>query len=88
MPGKSRVNPVVLRSLALQHGFNDLELLESICTDLRFGADIGCEDPFREPTKSTNAPSSFEYGPHVSDAVADWIKKGFAYGPVLPEGYR
>lgn len=85
MPGISRVKPDVLESLALQFGFQDRELLDAICTDLKFGADIGCEGPFRAPTKSTNAPSSFEFGPHVSDAIADWIKKGFAYGPVLPE---
>ena len=53
-----------------------------ILHDLNDGADIGCKHPFRQPSVSTNAPSSYEFGPHVSDAIADWLKKGFAYGPV------
>jgi len=34
------------------------------------------------PSKATNAPSAFDAGPQVTDAIADWINKGFAYGPV------
>ena len=81
-PGRSRVCHVVLRNLAMKHGFRDKTLLESICSDLVEGADIGCKGHFRMPSRSTNAPSSFEFGPHVSDAIADWITKGFAFGPV------
>ena len=34
----------------------------------------------RLPSVSTNAPSAFEYGEHVTDA--DWITKKFAYEPI------
>ena len=91
-PGTSRVNPIVLEKLALRNRFHDLALLEQICSDLSSGANIGCKGAFRKPSRSTNAPSSFEFGPHVSDAIADWITKGFAYGPVgedeLPESAK
>jgi hypothetical protein len=52
--------------------------LPKICKDLRHGADIGCKGPARLPSSSTNAPSAFQYVPEVTDAVADWIKQGFA----------
>ena len=84
-PGRSRVSPIILKSLALKNGFRDIPLLESICNDLTVGADIGCKGSFRSPSRSTNAPSSYEFGPHVSDAIADWITKGFAFGPVNEE---
>ena len=72
----------MLKMLALKNGFRDLDLLEEICQDLTLGANIGCKGVYRNPSRSTNAPSSFEFGPHVSDAIADWIIKGFAFGPV------
>ena len=81
-PGKSRVDSRKLFELARKNGFKNPSLLRAICEDLSTGANIGCEGVFRTPGKSTNAPSSFEFGPHVSDAIADWITKGFAFGPV------
>lgn len=50
--------------------------------DLKYGVKIGCNGTFRQPTFATNAPSAYADGPQVSDAIADWLKKGFAYGPV------
>jgi len=81
-PATSLVNPVVLRKLAFDTGFPNLTILDDICKDLSSGADIGCVGNARYPSFSTNAPSAFEFGPHVTDAIADWIKKGFAFGPV------
>ena len=60
--------------------------------DLTEGANIGCKHPFRQPTTSTKAPSSYKFGPHVSASIADWLKKGFAYGLVavdeVPPGVK
>ena len=81
-PGKSKVNAVLLRELAEKHGFKDKKLLMKICQDLSSGANIGCKEAFRAPTRSNNAPTAFEFGPHVSDAIADWLVKGFAFGPI------
>ena len=55
--------------------------LEIIYSDLKHGAKLGCKGKFREPTKSSNTPSSFEYGDRVSDSICEWIKAGFAAGP-------
>lgn len=86
------VNATELRNLATRYGLGSHNLLDEICNDLTFGANIGCRGHFRSPSKSTNAPSSYEFGPHVSDAIADWIKKGFAFGPVtldeVPAGIK
>ena len=81
-PAKSMVNHHILKSLALESNFRDVILLETICKDLHTGANIGCFGASRLPSFSTNAPSAFEFGPHVTDAIADWIHKGFAYGPI------
>lgn len=81
-PAKSMVNHHILKFMALETNFGNINLLETICNDLRCGANIGCKGPYRLPSTSTNAPSAFENGPHVTDAIADWIHKGFAYGPV------
>lgn len=78
----SMVDHASLRSLAKETDFPHLTILESVCKDLSSGAVIGCSGPSRLPSFSTNAPSAFEFGPHVTDALADWIHKGFAYGPI------
>ena len=52
--------------MAIDAGFQDLELLEIIYSDSKYGAKLGCKGMFREPKKSSNAPSNFEYGDKVS----------------------
>ena len=81
-PAKSLVNHERLRKEAIASGFQDLALLEKVCTDLSIGADIGCKEPFRSPSVATNAPSAYENGPQVTDAICDWLAKGFAFGPI------
>jgi len=81
---KSLVCPESLRQLANQLGGGNHPLLEAVCNDLTNGADIGCKDPFRAASTSSNAPSAFDFGPEVTDAVADWIEQGFAAGPFHP----
>ncbi len=36
----------------------------------------------REPSHSSNAVSAYQYGPQVTDAIAEWVAKGYAFGPV------
>ena len=85
MPATSLVCPDRLKHLALEAGWKDLDLLEKICSDLRFGADLGCRGEVRKAGRARNAPSAYKDGEKVTDAIADWLKKGFAYGPVPPE---
>lgn len=81
-PAISLVDPHKLKVLAQSYGFSDLNLLEKICSDLESGAVIGCKGQFRNPSRATNAPSAYENGAQVTDAICDWLAKGFAYGPV------
>ena len=81
-PAKSMVNHHILKSLALESNFHDVVLLETICNNLHTRANIGCSVASRLASTSTNAPSAFEFGPHVTDAIADWIHKGFVYCPI------
>ena len=82
MVGKSAVNPAALEGLALVVGVTDQVAFELVCKDLREGADIGCRGEFREGSVSGNAPSAFEYPREISEAVAGWVQRGYAYGPV------
>ena len=81
-PSKSLVIPGALARLAADVTSIDQNLLQIVCTDLREGARLGCEGAFRGPSKATNAPSAYEDGDKVTDAIADWLAKGFAFGPV------
>ena len=83
-PGKSWIDPEKLMLLAREHGVKG-DRLDKALNDLRHGADIGCRGDARRPTRSTNAPSAYEFGPQVSDAIADWVVKGLAFGPVKEE---
>ena len=57
-------------------------MLRAICDGIEHGENIGCKGDFRRSTWSTNAPTSFVFGEQVTDAIADWVVKGFAYGPI------
>lgn len=74
-----------LRRLATQAGYRDTNMLSLVCQDLTFGAEIGCMGVFREPSVSSNSASAVQFGEQVTDAIAAWVAKGFAYGPVLKD---
>ena len=80
--GTSKINGHKLREMAVANGYRDMTMLETVVTDLTEGAKTGCKGVFRNNTCSQNAPSAYEYGYHVSDALADWINKGFVRGPL------
>ena len=84
-PAVSLVDPIKLESLALATRFPNKSVLDEVLLDLKFGAKIGCEGHARSPSRATNAPSAFQNGYRVTDAIASWVSKGFAYGPVDPQ---
>ena len=83
-PAKPSIDWKRLKKLGEESGFKDVQLLGKIIADVREGARIGCTGEARAPSRSTNAPSAFEDGEKVSDALADWVKKKFAFGPIHP----
>ena len=85
MWGTSSISADRLMKRVAAVGTSDGERLKVVCGDLRAGADIGCEGGCRRASKSTNAPSAYEYPAQVTDAVASWVSKGFVYGPVAAE---
>jgi len=74
-----------LKQLADALGCSDQDRLARVLQYVEKGADIGCRGQARLPSKSSNAASAFEYGPQVSDAVAEWVQKGYVFGPVDAE---
>ena len=91
-PAKSLVNGKVLQRMALETGRVCPALLGDVVNDLTEGASIGCRGVYRRPTKASNAPSAFRDGAKVTDAIADWVTKGFAFGPIpmsdVPRGAK
>ena len=70
-----------LVKLAHEVGCEDWNRLWLVCQDIKYGANIGCTGVGRTPTISGNAKSAHTFGKQVTDAIADWIVKGFAAGP-------
>ena len=78
-PATSKIDGDKLKELALAHGYKDYEQLDKVVGWLKNGADIGCHPLFRKPSKAKNSDSCFADGEKISDALADWIEKGFSY---------
>jgi hypothetical protein len=85
MSGKSPVSATRLRSWGNAVGCADRERLGKVCKDLENGADIGCRGPAREASECSNAPSAYECGAQVTDAIAEWVLQGIAAGPFHPK---
>ena len=83
-PGSSLIDADALEELGASLGLLD-DRFRTVLNDIRYGADIGCRGEARLPTRSKNSPSALEFGAQVSDAIADWVVKGFAHGPVRPQ---
>jgi len=81
-PAKSLIDPDKLKQLALQYGYSDIVQLNKVYLWLKQGAKIGCNGRYRLPSKSTNSKSALLEGHKVTDAICDWVRKGFVYGPV------
>ena len=79
---QSLVNPEKLEHLARFYGYKDEKTLMKVIRWLREGAKIGCVGEFRNPSTAKNSVSAVKEGEKISDAIADWLKKGFARGPV------
>ena len=83
--GKSKIDGQRLKELALESNFKDLSTLDKVFKDLTEGARIGCVGKYRYPSVSNNAKMAYDFGERVSDAVAEWVKDGYARGPVNKE---
>ena len=70
-----------LKTLAVKTGFPFTDILEEILDDITNGASIGVEEKFKVASESTNAPTAFEHGGEVSDALFKMLKKKHLMGP-------
>ena len=79
---KSSINSLKMVEWAQRAGHPDLGTVLEIAKDLRYGCDLGTSGKFLCPSTSTNAPSAYEYGDRVTDAIVDGIKSGIMMGPM------
>jgi hypothetical protein len=82
-PGKPSLISKALKQWAHMLGVSDKDRLDRVIRNIENGADIGCKGAAREPSRSSNAASAYQYGPQVTDAIAEWVHKGYAFGPVV-----
>ena len=80
-PGKSQICAEKLKEVCEEAGVTG-KVVNDVLHDVEHGADLGCVGPARQPTRSKNSATAYEFGPQVTDAVADWCSKGFCYGPI------
>jgi hypothetical protein len=81
-PGAPSLKIKKLKQWVQALGVSDENRLNRVIKYISEGAEIGCRGAARLPSKSTNAASAYEFGPQVTDAIAEWVKKGYAFGPV------
>ena len=84
-PKKSLVDWKLLLKLGIETNYPDKEELKKVANWLQNGATIGCEGTFRLPSYSNNTKGAILEGHKVTDAICDWVVKGFALGPVKRE---
>lgn len=84
-PAISAIKPAAVKTAVQQWGCGEREALVKLLVDLEHGANIGCRGLARSSSVCGNAPSAYEFGFQVTDAVADWVRKKFVYGPVEAE---
>jgi hypothetical protein len=81
-PGKPSLISKKIKMWVNALGCSDTARLNRVLNYIDKGADIGCRGPARGPSRSSNAASAYQFGPQVTDAVAEWVAKGYAFGPV------
>ena len=84
-PAKSAMSGKQLKRWVDALGCDDEAGLARVFNYIENGADIGCRGTTREPSRSSNAAGAFAAGAQVTDAVAEWTHKGYAFGPVDAE---
>jgi hypothetical protein len=87
-PGKPSLKIKKLKQWVQALGVSDVNRFNRVCNYILEGASIGCRGAARLPSKSTNAASAYEFGPQVTDAIAEWVKKGYAFGRCVQGRYR
>ena len=82
---KSQVNPTKLFMMATRIDYPDIATVMEIVNDIKNGCDIHCRGENLCPSLSLNAPSAYENGEKVTDAVANGIFRGIMIGRMEEE---
>ena len=77
----SSIDADLLEEMARHTNFPNNDLLRQILRDIRSGARLGVAQGLDEPSDSTNAPSSFEFGQQVTDAICQMVEEKYVMGP-------
>jgi hypothetical protein len=84
-PAKSNICADKLLEKAGEAGLDQDGDVAKVVGWIRHGAEIGCSGQFRAASVSKNTKGAYVAGRQVSDAIAAWVKMGYAFGPVEEE---
>ena len=77
----SAICPIIFERLATETNYPYPSILQEVIRDIKNGAMIGVNDQYRIPSRSTNAPSAYDYGDRVSDSLCKMMRDGYIMGP-------
>ena len=78
---RSTINPIIFEKLARETNYPYPSILGEVILDIKNGARIGVPEQHRVQSRSTNAPSAFDFGDRVSDSLCKMMKEGYIMGP-------
>ena len=78
---QSGIDADLLEEMAINSNYPNTDLLKDILRDIREGARLGVAQGMDKPSDSTNAPSSYEFGQQVTDAVCQMVEEKYVMGP-------
>jgi hypothetical protein len=82
---KSNIDGKSLLALMVAYGIHITQQDQRLLGWLEEGARIGCTGRFRAASVYKNTKGSYQCGREVSDAIAAWVRQGYAFGPVPEE---
>ena len=79
---KSPINATALFAEASRINYPDMATVMEIVNDVKYGCDIVCRGENLCPSVSSNAPSAYEHGEKITDAIVDGLHKRIMFGPM------
>ena len=78
-----KLNSGKLLEMAIEYGLTDMETVRAVVDQINNGCDLGVDILKHKATTSNNAPSSWEEGMKVMDAMGQWLKDQVVCGPFM-----
>ena len=78
----SWIDPVRLENRAKRSGFPAMDYVQEVCSQLKYGVDLGFRGAGRLPAEYPNLKGFAETGYRSMDTIAQWVREGLMCGPL------